>query len=91
VSISEGAQIGSEYRLESATDADSKSNGIKDYKLNGLGIFDLVLETNQDGTIIPTIKLKKVLDREEQPTYEVKNTACQIIFSPVRMMPLGIN
>lgn len=29
IEISEGAQIGSAYRLESATDADSAENGIR--------------------------------------------------------------
>ena len=73
IDISEGAQIGSVYRLVSATDADSAKHGIKEYKLNGLGVFELEEETHPDGSIIPSIRLKKELDREEQGTYEVRN------------------
>ena len=63
--------LGQSIRLESATDRDPDF-GIVSYELKGFKpIFELNEERNEDGTIIPSLRLKKELDREKTAEYQV--------------------
>ena len=69
--ISENSMLGQSIRLESATDRDPDF-GIVSYELKGFKpIFELNEERNEDGTIIPSLRLKKELDREKTAEYQV--------------------
>ena len=69
--ISENSMLGQSIRLESVTDRDPDF-GIVSYELKGFKpIFELNEERNEDGTIIPSLRLKKELDREKTAEYQV--------------------
>ena len=63
--ISESAQIGSEWRLESATDKDP-DNGIQWYAIDDESMFELKEEINSDGSKIPKIRLLHELDSDKK-------------------------
>ena len=63
--ISESAQIGAVWRLESATDKDP-DNGIKWYAIDDESMFELKEEMNSDGSKIPKIRLLHELDSDKK-------------------------
>ena len=66
LNLAENAKIGTFLRLDSATDADTPEFGIVRYELeNGGEYFDLVQE-DIDGSLIPQLKLTKLLDFEKR-------------------------
>lgn len=78
IQISEGTQIGRTFKLSSANDADLPPNHIKRYYMSKASVktqdyFSIETEEQQlDGTLIPLLKLKKKLDREDKDEYIFK-------------------
>ena len=75
LNLAENAKIGTFLRLDSATDADTPQFGIVKYELeNGGEYFDLVQE-DIDGSLIPQLKLTKLLDFEKRPEHQMTLSA----------------
>lgn len=75
--ISEGVTPGSKFGVPSAEDQDTGSNnGIQSYAINPQSdIFDLVSETNLDGTVSVEIIVRQTLDREDKDNYQLRIVA----------------
>lgn len=75
IKISESAEVGRTFKLNSANDADLPPNHIKRYYMKGKAqakqYFSVETEENMlDGTLIPHLKLIKQLDREQKESFE---------------------
>ena len=72
--IAESTNPGAKFPLESASDPDVSSNGLRSYSINENDNFVLNIKT-QDGTKIPELVLKTQLDREKQAVHKLVLTA----------------
>ncbi|XP_052342897.1 protocadherin gamma-A10-like [Oncorhynchus keta] len=70
--ISESANVGARFLLESAVDPDVGLNGLQNYILTPNYNFILKQHANPDGSKYAEMVLQKSLDREEHPRLSVK-------------------
>ncbi|XP_053253342.1 protocadherin gamma-A6-like isoform X12 [Podarcis raffonei] len=73
--ISEMSTPGSHFTLPEAQDPDLGINSIQSYQLTGSSQFSLHVKTGQNGVRRAELLLEKLLDREEQPVYDLLLTA----------------
>ncbi|XP_069619760.1 protocadherin gamma-C5-like isoform X18 [Ranitomeya imitator] len=69
------ASPGARFALEISEDLDVGVNGVSQYTLNTNPYFSLSVKNRKDGTLIPQLKLEKVLDREEKQEHRLILTA----------------
>ncbi|XP_045140674.1 protocadherin alpha-12 [Echinops telfairi] len=75
VRISESAPLDSHFPLEGAADADTGINALLTYRLSLNEYFELKIITKTDKSILPELVLRKSLDREESPEFNLLLTA----------------
>ncbi|XP_075397806.1 protocadherin alpha-12 isoform X8 [Tenrec ecaudatus] len=75
VRISESAPLDSHFPLEGAADADTGINALLTYRLSVNEYFELKIITKTDKSILPELVLRKSLDREETPEFNLLLTA----------------
>ncbi|XP_031305071.2 protocadherin gamma-B1 isoform X18 [Camelus dromedarius] len=73
--ICESALPGVKFPLDSAQDADVKSNSLKIYTINPNDYFSLSTKESPDGSKYPELLLEKPLDREQQNYHHLTLTA----------------
>ncbi|KAF1384717.1 hypothetical protein PFLUV_G00123070 [Perca fluviatilis] len=80
--ISESANLGARFVLDSAEDADVGVNGLQNYVLTSNDHFVLKQHVNPDGSKYAEMVLQKQLDREEVPHLSLKLIAVDENNSP---------
>ncbi|XP_036433471.1 protocadherin alpha-2-like [Colossoma macropomum] len=75
LNISEVAYTGERFPLPVASDADSGSNSIKNYKLSSNEHFSLDVQSGGEQSVSAELVLQKALDREKQAVIQLTLTA----------------
>ncbi|KAG8579348.1 hypothetical protein GDO81_010832 [Engystomops pustulosus] len=73
--ISELTQPGTKFVLVNAVDPDVGVNSLQSYKISENNYFSLREKISSDGRRYPELVLQKMLDREQQSSYEIVLTA----------------
>ncbi|XP_075712344.1 protocadherin gamma-B5-like isoform X7 [Rhinoderma darwinii] len=73
--ISELTQPGTKFVLVNAVDPDVGINSLQTYKISESNYFNLREKISNDGRRYPELVLQKMLDREQQSSYEIILTA----------------
>ncbi|XP_075066025.1 protocadherin gamma-B5-like isoform X3 [Mixophyes fleayi] len=73
--ISELTQLGTKFVLVNALDPDVGRNSLQAYKISENQYFSLHEKTSTDGSRYPELVLQKMLDREQQSSFEILLTA----------------
>ncbi|XP_063784886.1 protocadherin gamma-B5-like isoform X8 [Pseudophryne corroboree] len=73
--ISELTQLGTKFVLVNALDPDVGSNSLQAYRISENQYFSLQEKTSADGNRYPELVLRKMLDREQQSSFEILLTA----------------
>lgn len=73
--ISELTQPGTKFVLVNAVDTDVGINSLQAYKISENNYFNLREKISNDGRRYPELVLQKMLDREQQSSYEIILTA----------------